>query len=56
MAETYNGIKKTVGKALSAKKVWYFLQSVDAPIGSPALLPAYQTEGGVTYGGENVDE
>lgn len=56
MAEAYNGIKKTVGKALSAKKIWYFLQAVDAPIGSPALLPAYQTEGGVTYGGDNVDE
>lgn len=56
MATAYNGIKKAVGKALSAKKVWYFLQSVDAPVGSPALLPAYQTEGGVTYGGDNVDE
>lgn len=56
MADVYNGIKKATGKALAAKKVWYFLQSVDAPIGSPALLPAYQTEGGVTYGGENVDE
>lgn len=49
-------IKKTTAKPLSAKKVWYFIQSVDAPIGSPALLPAFQTEGSVTYGGENIDE
>lgn len=56
MAITNNGVKKATGKPLVAKKVWYFLQSVDAPIGSPALLPAFQTEGGVTYGGENIDE
>lgn len=49
-------IKKTTGKPLLAKKVWYFLQGVDSPIGSPALLPAFQTEGGVTFGGENIDE
>ncbi|MCO5478480.1 phage major tail protein, TP901-1 family [Enterococcus faecium] len=52
----YNKIKKPTGKPLVAKKVWYFLQSVDAKIGSPALLPAFQTEGGVTYGGENIDK
>jgi len=56
MAIVNNGIKKTTGKALTAKKVWYFIQSVSAAIGSPALLPAFQTEGGVTYGGENIDE
>lgn len=56
MAIVNNGVKKTTGKALTAKKVWYFIQAVDAPIGSPALLPAFQTEGGVTYGGENIDE
>lgn len=49
-------IKKPTGNPLVAKKVWYFIQSVDAPIGSPALLPAFQTEGTVTYGGENIDE
>ncbi|MFI3605673.1 phage major tail protein, TP901-1 family [Vagococcus fluvialis] len=49
-------IKKPAGNPLVAKKVWYFIQSVDVPIGSPALLPAFQTEGGVTYGGENIDE
>ncbi len=56
MAIVNNGVKKTTGKALTAKKVWYFIQSVSAAIGSPALLPAFQTEGGVTYGGENIDE
>lgn len=56
MAIVNNGVKKTTGKALTAKKVWYFIQSVSAEIGSPALLPAFQTEGGVTYGGENIDE
>ena len=56
MAIVNNGVKKTTGKALTAKKVWYFIQAVDAPIGSPALLPAFQTEGGVVYGGENIDE
>ena len=49
-------IKKPTGNPLVAKKVWYFIQSVDVPIGSPALLPAFQTEGGVTFGGENIDE
>lgn len=52
----YNGITKTTGKPVLAKRVWYFIQAVDAPLGSPALLPAWQTEGGVTYSGENIDE
>lgn len=56
MAITNNGIKKFTGKAVTAKKVWYFIQSVSAAIGSPALMPAFQTEGGVTYGGDNIDE
>lgn len=52
----YNGIQKATGKPLVAKKVWYFLQSVDAPIGSKAVLPAFQTEGTTTYGGDSIDE
>lgn len=56
MAIKNNGIKKFAGKAVTAKKVWYFIQSVSAPVGSPALLPAFQTEGSVTYGGDNIDE
>jgi len=55
-AEVYNGIKKPSGKPLLAKKVWYFIQPVDSPIGSQALLPAFQTEGTVSYGGDNIDE
>lgn len=51
-----SNIKKFTGKAVTAKKIWYFIQSVTAPLGSPALLPAFQTEGGVTYGGDNIDE
>lgn len=51
-----NGVQKTTGSALSGKKVWYFLQSVEVPVGSKALLPGFQTEGTVTYGGENTDE
>lgn len=56
MATVNNGIKRFTGNPLNAKKVWYFIQSVKAEIGSPGLLPAWQTEGGVTYGGENIDE
>lgn len=51
-----SSIKKFTGKAVTAKKIWYFIQSVSAAVGSPALLPAFQTEGGVTYGGDNIDE
>ena len=56
MTTINNGVRKFTGKAVTAKKVWYFIQSVKVPIGSPALLPAFQTEGGVTYGGDNIDE
>lgn len=56
MATVNNGIKKPTGKALPAKYIWYFIQSVTAKIGDPGLLPGFQTEGGVTYGGENIDE
>lgn len=38
------------------KRVWYFLQGIDEPLGSSATLPAYQTEGTMTLGGEDVDE
>ena len=57
MADTINnGITKPTGKPLNAKRVWYFLQSVDVPVGSPAILPAFQTEGTTTYGGDVIDE
>ena len=31
-------ITKTTGKALVAKKVWYFIQSVTAELGSPGCI------------------
>lgn len=51
-----NGISKTNAKAIVGKKILYFIQSVDDPIGSPAIYPAWQTEGELTIGGDNVDE
>lgn len=51
-----NGIETTQASALTGKKVLYFIQSIHEPIGSPALLPAWQTEGTTTYGGDMVDE
>ena len=47
---------KTSGTPIRGNKVWYFLQGVDEPIGSDATLPAYQTDGGMTLGGETIDE
>lgn len=54
--EINNGIKKTNAKAIVGKKILYFIQSVKDPIGSPAVYPAWQTEGDLTIGGDNVDE
>jgi TP901-1 family phage major tail protein len=51
-----NGIKKFQGTPIKGNRVWYFIQSVEAPIGSPALLPAFQTEGTTTIGGDSIDE
>ena len=34
-----NGVTKFQGKPIKGNRVWYFIQSVDAAIGSPALLP-----------------
>ncbi|MHC5281158.1 phage major tail protein, TP901-1 family [Listeria kieliensis] len=56
MAEINNGITKYQGKPIKGNRVWYFIQSVKVPIGSPALLPAFQTEGTTTLGGDNIDE
>lgn len=49
-------ISITTGKPIVGSKVFYFIQSVDAVIGSPALLPAYRTDGTTTLGGEYLDE
>lgn len=57
MAENINnGIEKTNAKAIVGKKVLYFIQDVNAKIGSPAIYPAWQTEGDLKIGGDNVDE
>ena len=51
-----NGVTKFQGTPIKGNRVWYFIQAVSAPIGSPALLPAFQTEGTTTIGGDNIDE
>jgi TP901-1 family phage major tail protein len=57
VAETINnGVKKFSGTPIKGKNVWYFIQSIKAPVGSPALLPAFQTEGTTTIGGDSIDE
>jgi len=44
------------GTATLAKKVWYFIQSTSAAVGSSAVLPAMQTEGSVSIEGDSIDE
>ncbi|WP_030127052.1 phage major tail protein, TP901-1 family, partial [Streptococcus pyogenes] len=58
MANTKEGttIEITTGKPILGKKIFYFIQSVDAKKGSKALLPAYRTDGTTTMGGEYIDE
>ncbi|MBC2163418.1 phage major tail protein, TP901-1 family [Listeria booriae] len=51
-----NGVEIVTSKPLLARKVWYFIQDVNEPVGSPAILPAWQTDGTTTYGGSMVDE
>lgn len=50
---TVNMVK---GTATLAKKVWYFIQSTSAAVGSSAVLPAMQTEGAVSIEGDSIDE
>lgn len=49
-------IIKTTSAPVRGFRVWYFIQAVDAPIGSDAILPAFQTSGTTTIGGDNIDE
>lgn len=49
-------VETVKGTATLAKKVWYFIQSTSAPVGSSAVLPAMQTEGGVSLEGDSIDE
>lgn len=46
----------TKAKPIVGKKVFYFIQSVDAVLGSKAILPAYRTDGTTTMGGDFIDE
>lgn len=50
------GVQITTAKTVTGKKIFYFIQSVDAQLGSDALLPAYRTDGSTTLGGEYIDE
>ncbi|MGT2895905.1 tail protein [Streptococcus phage Javan173] len=54
--EVTEQIKVTTAKPLSGKKVFYFIQSIHAKLGSNAILPAYRTDGGLTLGAEYSDE
>ena len=49
-------ITVTTAKPLSGKKVFYFIQSIHAELGSAAVLPAYRTDGTLTLGAEYSDE
>lgn len=49
-------IKITTAKPIKGKDIFYFIQSVDAKVGSNAILPAYRTDGSTTLGGEFLDE
>lgn len=49
-------ITVTTAKPLAGKKVFYFIQSIHAALGSNAILPAYRTGGSLTLGAEYSDE
>ena len=51
-----NGVEQTKGNPILAKMIWYFLQATNAPVGSKAVLPAAQTSGTLTIGGDSIDE
>ena len=49
-------ITVTTAKPLAGKKVFYFIQSIHAAVGSAVILPAYRTDGTLTLGAEYSDE
>ena len=53
---TEKQITVTTAKPLAGKKVFYFIQSIHADLGSAAILPAYRTDGTLTLGAEYSDE
>ncbi|HEL2229673.1 TPA: phage major tail protein, TP901-1 family [Streptococcus suis] len=56
MSEEKKNIEITTAKPITGNKIYYFIQSVDAELGSAAMLPAYRTDGNTTLGGEYLDE
>lgn len=49
-------VVKTTSAPIRGSRVWYFIQAVSAELGADAILPAFQTSGTTTIGGENIDE
>lgn len=56
MASINNGVKFVKDTPYRGKDVWYFLQSVDAPVGAPGILPAHQESGDTSIEGDSLDE
>lgn len=51
-----NGVTTVKDTPLSGKDVWYFIQSTEAKVGDPAILPAHQTDGSTSIEGDLTDE
>lgn len=49
-------VKTTTTQPIVGNKVIYFTQSVLAELGEEAIMPAFQTDGSTTLGGEFLDE
>lgn len=49
-------VRQTTTQPVTGNKIIYFTQSVLAPLGDEAVMPAFQTEGATTLGGEFIDE
>ena len=49
-------VKTTTTAPVAGKNIIYFTQSVLAEIGEDAIMPAFQTDGSTTLGGEYLDE
>lgn len=49
-------VRTTTTEPIVGKKVVYFTQSVLAPLGAEAVMPAFQTDGSTTLGGSFIDE
>ena len=49
-------VKTTTTQPIVGNKVVYFTQSVLAELGAEAVMPAFQTDGSTTLGGDFLDE